>query len=62
MRIKSLIYNLLNLSKSASFVLFTLLYVTNCHQVIAREQDLTVVCLFEGPPTTNNGGGSGTGK
>ena len=60
MRIKSLISNLLNLSKSASFVLMAMFYFTNCNQMIARQDNSTAVFLFDGPPITNSG--SGTGK
>ena len=62
MRIKSLISNLLDLSKSASFVLFALLCFILCDNIVAEEKNTVVEFLFDGPPTNNTGGGSGTGK
>lgn len=63
MHIKYLISNLLHLSKSASFVLVSVLCFTICNQVFAYQHDVTIQCLFDGPPTSATGGNStGTGK
>jgi len=61
MRIKSLISNLLDLSKSASFLLVVVLSFAMSNQSMANQNNTSVEFLFDGPPTTNNGG-IGTGK
>ena len=54
MNVKSLISNLLDLSKSASFVLAILLSLTICHQIaaVSTSAEKTMVC--DGGPTVDD--------
>jgi len=63
MRNLSFITNLLNLSKSASFVFVVAFCFTNCNEILANQNESVAPVLYLGPPTTaNNGGGTGTTK
>jgi len=62
MNVKDLIYKLLILKNSATFVLFTVFLLSYCNQYIyAYENIVTHKVLYLGPPVTTNSGSSGTG-
>jgi len=63
MNVKGLISKLLVLQKSATFVLVVTFFLTNCHQVLAKQNDTVQAFLYFGPPvTTTSGSGTGPAK